>query len=78
MSLIIKGWKARLYPTNQQSTRLNQWSGALRFVWNSLLEREKAEHATTGRFLWRKGLQPIAVNMKRKPEEAAADLRRYF
>lgn len=72
---ITCGWQARLYPTPGQAARLNQWAGALRFLWNRLLEREKAEHAATGRFLWRKGLQTIAVGMKRQPGlEWLADL----
>jgi Helix-turn-helix domain len=45
---------------------LNQWAGSLRFLWNRLLEREKAEYQATGKLLWREQLQPIAVGMKRQ------------
>ena len=73
--LIVRGWQARLYPTPEQAARMSQWAGSLRFLWNRLLEREKAEHRATGKFIWRKGLQPIAVGMKRQPETAwLADL----
>jgi putative transposase len=73
--MIVRGWQARLYPTREQAARLNQWAGSLRFLWNRLLDREKAEYAATGRFLWRRELQPIAVGMKRQPETAwLADL----
>ena len=65
--MIVRGWQARLYPAREQSTRLNQWAGSLRFLWNRLLDAEKAEYAATGRFLWKKELQPIAVAMKRQP-----------
>ena len=65
MTTIVRGWQARLYPTTEQATRLNQWAGSLRFLWNRLLDREKAEYAATGKFIWRKELQPIAVGMKR-------------
>lgn len=65
--MIARGWQARLYPTADQAKRLNQWAGSLRFLWNRLLDREKAEHEATGKFLWRKQLQPIAVGMKRQP-----------
>ena len=59
----------------EQSHRLNQWAGGLRFLWNRLLDREKAEYEATGKFLWKKQLQPIAVTMKRQPETAwLADL----
>jgi len=73
--MIVRGWQARLYPTSEQSHRLNQWAGGLRFLWNRLLDREKAEYEATGKFLWKKQLQPIAVTMKRQPETAwLADL----
>ncbi len=65
MTIIVRGWQARLYPTTEQAVRLNQWAGSLRFLWNQLLDREKAEYAATGKFIWRKQLQPIAVGMKR-------------
>lgn len=45
---------------------------SLRFLWNRLLD---AEYAATGRFLWKRELQPIAVGMKRQPGlEWLADL----
>ena len=52
--LVVRGWQARLYPTRGQADRLNQWSGSLRFLWNRLLDREKAEYAATGKFIWKK------------------------
>lgn len=64
--MIIRGWQARLYPTAEQAHRLNQWAGSLRFLWNRLLDREKTEYEATGKFLWRKQLQPIAIGMKRQ------------
>lgn len=73
--MIVQGFTARLYPTKDQALRLNQWSGSLRFLWNRLLDAEKAEYAATGRFIWKKQLQPIAVGMKRQPGlEWLADL----
>jgi len=73
--VIMRSWQARLYPTAGEAQRLNQWSGALRFLWNRLLERERAEYEATGNFLWKKQLQPIAIAMKRQPELAwLADL----
>ena len=73
--MIVQGFTARLYPTTDQALRLNQWSGSLRFLWNRLLDAEKAEYAATGKFLWKKQLQPIAVGMKRQPGlEWLADL----
>ena len=64
--MIVRGWQARLYPTPEQGHRLNQWAGSLRFLWNRLLDREKAAYQATGKFIWRKQLQPIAVGMKRQ------------
>ncbi len=32
--IIIKSFKYRIYPTIEQSERLNAWSGSLRFLWN--------------------------------------------
>ena len=66
--VIVRGWQARLYPTPAQAARFNQWAGALRFLWNRLLDREKAEYQATGKFIWRKQLQPVAVGMKRDPQ----------
>ena len=64
--MIVRGWQARLYPTREQAARLNQWAGSLRFLWNRLLDAEKTEYAATGRFVWKKQLQPMAVAMKRE------------
>jgi putative transposase len=73
--MIVRGFVARLYPTEKQCIRLNQWSGSLRFLWNRLLDAEKAEYTATGKFIWKKELQPIAVAMKRQPGlEWLADL----
>jgi putative transposase len=73
--MIVQGFTARLYPTKDQALRLNQWAGSLRFLWNRLLDTEKAEYAATGKFIWKKQLQPIAVGMKRQPGlEWLADL----
>jgi putative transposase len=73
--MIVQGFTARLYPTKDQALRLNQWAGSLRFLWNRLLDAETAEYAATGKFLWKKQLQPIAVGMKRQPGlEWLADL----
>lgn len=44
--MIVRGWQARLYPTPEQVRRLSQWAGSLRFLWNRLREREKAEYRT--------------------------------
>lgn len=72
---IVAGWSGRLYPSREQASRLNQWAGSLRFLWNRLLDREKAEYAATGKFIWRTQLQPIAIAMKRDPATAwLADL----
>lgn len=65
--MIVRGFVARLYPNADQGVRLNQWSGSLRFLWNRLLDAEKAEYAATGKFIWKRELQPIAVGMKRQP-----------
>jgi hypothetical protein len=32
-----------------------------------LLDAEKAEYETTGKFIWKRGLQPMAVAMKKGP-----------
>ena len=45
LTTIVRGFKARLYPTAEQADRLNQWAGSLRFPWNRLLEAEQAEYA---------------------------------
>jgi putative transposase len=72
---IVVGFVAQLYPTKDQVVRLNQWSGSLRFLWNRLLDIEKAEYAATGKFIWNKQLQPIAAAMKYQPGlEWLADL----
>jgi putative transposase len=67
---IICGFRARLYPTTEVEIRLNQWAGALRFLWNRLLDLEKAEYDATGNFIWRKELRVLALALKRAPETA--------
>jgi len=72
---IVTGWQGRLVPSKSVASPFNQWAGAQRFLWIRLLEREQAEYAAIGKFLWTKQLQPIAVGMKRQPELAwLADL----
>jgi hypothetical protein len=52
-----------------------QWAGAQRFLWNRLPDAEKAEHQATGKFIWKRGLQPMAVAMEKEPGRAfLADL----
>jgi putative transposase len=72
---IMRGFLARLYPNRATAKRLHQWAGAQRFLWNRLLEAEKTEYATTGKFIWKRDLQPMAVAMKKDPGcEFLADL----
>lgn len=37
--LIHKGFKYRIYPSEDQAARLRRWDGALRFLWNIALEQ---------------------------------------
>ena len=54
---------------------MNQWLGSGRYLWNTLLASEQAEYKATGKFLWAKELQPMALALKRAPETAwLADL----
>ena len=39
--MIVRGWQAQLDPTTDQARRLKKWSGALRFLWNRLLEAKR-------------------------------------
>ena len=54
----------RLYPTEAQGEKLEQWSGACRFLWNRLLDRQKAFYAAEGKFLWRAELHAVAMEIK--------------
>jgi putative transposase len=73
--VITRGFLARLYPNRATRERLHQWAGAQRFLWNRLLDAEKAEYARTGKFIWKRELQPLAVAMKKEPgREFLADL----
>lgn len=64
---IVTGWSGCLDPSSDVAARFNQWAGAQRFLWNRLLDREKSEYTSSGKFVWRKQLQPVAVSMKRDP-----------
>lgn len=73
--MITRGHLGRLYPNRATAERLHQWAGAQRFLWNRLLDAEKAEYERTGKFLWKRELQPLAVAMKKQPgREFLADL----
>src|SRR5688572_27721685 len=37
----FKGFRFRIYPTEQQAQRLLAWESALRFLWNLALEQRK-------------------------------------
>lgn len=73
--MITRGHLARLYPNRATAERLHQWAGVQRFLWNRLLDAEKAEYERSGKFLWKRDLQPLAVAMKRQTgREFLADL----
>jgi putative transposase len=75
MTMITRGWLGRLYPDRATADRLHQWAGAQRFLWNRLLDAEKAEYEASGKFIWKRELQPMAVAMKKQPGRAfLADL----
>ena len=38
---VLKGFRFRVYPTEQQVARLAAWEGALRFLWNLALEQRR-------------------------------------
>lgn len=63
-STVIQGATSRLYPTAAQAEKLEQWSGACRFLWNRLLARQNALYASEGKFLWRADLQKAAIEIK--------------
>lgn len=63
-STVIQGATSRLYPTKAQAEKIEQWSGACRFVWNRLLERQEKSYKTEGKFLWRADLQKAVVDIK--------------
>jgi len=61
---VIQGASCRLYPNAAQAEKLEQWSGACRFMWNRLLDRQKALYEAEGKFLWRAELQAAMMEIK--------------
>lgn len=53
---VIRSWKYRIYPSNQQQKELNQHLHTCKDLWNSLLEHTKLYYEKTGKFPSRKQL----------------------
>ena len=45
-------YKYRLYPNREQETKLRQFGGSCRYLWNQFIEQQKQEHKHTGKFIF--------------------------
>ncbi len=67
---IVRGWRASLYPTQEQSRLLALYSNHARGLWNKLLGEVVRRYGADQTFLWRADLQRFVVAWKRQPETA--------
>jgi putative transposase len=69
-SNILRGYKYRLYPTNEQQISLAQHFGCKRFVYNHFLNQRKQYHEQTGKGLSYEDTANQLVLLKRDGEHA--------
>lgn len=62
---MIRAYKYRLYPTDEQKQILCEYFGSVRFVWNSMLEANINEYRSTKKFIWSKTFQNKLPEMKK-------------
>jgi len=66
--LIQKGFKYRLYPTEEQEKLLLQHGGNTRFLWNLFLEQNIEEYKKNRKFLWYYDLANSLPKLKEEHE----------
>jgi putative transposase len=66
--LIQKGFKYRLYPTEEQEKLLRQHGGNTRFLWNLFLEQNIQEYKQNKKFLWYYDLANSLLKLKEEHE----------
>jgi putative transposase len=65
---VLKAYKFRLYPTEEQRTSLAQQGGNTRWLWNHFLELNQVEYAKTGKFIFAHDLIVSLPELKKQYE----------
>lgn len=78
MTQVLKSYKYRIYPTEEQQSKLNQTFGCVRFVWNKLVENfnsygsdsfdpkfSEATIKSSGEFPWLNDVSAASLQQKR-------------
>lgn len=65
---MIQSFKVRLEPNNKQITKLFQYSGASRFIYNWTLAREQENYKTGGKFIKNRELRKELTRLKKTSE----------
>jgi putative transposase len=63
---ILKAYKFRLYPTDEQKHLLAQQGGNCRWLWNHFLDLNQKEHAKSGKFIFAHDLITSLPNLKKE------------
>lgn len=79
MNQVLKSYKFRIYPTEDQKTKLNQTFGCVRFVWNKLVENfnnfntptfnanlSEADIKSSGEFPWLSDVSAASLQQKQR------------
>ncbi len=65
---MLKAYKFRLSPTDEQKSLLAQQAGSCRWLWNHFLEVNQEEHAKSGKFIFAHDLITSLPNLKKEFE----------
>ena len=65
---MIKGFKIRIYPTNEQAHKIMYNIGACRFIWNYMLETQKRRSENHENLLFEFDMNKLITNMKKQEE----------
>lgn len=59
-------YKYRLYPNKNQETKLRQFSGSTRYLWNQFLTRQKQEYNENKKFIFFTSMCAELIQLKKE------------
>lgn len=68
--MIIKGWRAKLYPNSKMTAHLGRLCDHARGAWNLFIRLEDQQYKKDKTFIWYKQLKSMLPELKKQPETA--------
>jgi putative transposase len=66
--MVVKAYKFKLKPNQAQLSRLRQFAGARRWVWNKCIELNQTQYEATGKGHTNFDINSLLTNIKKEPE----------